>query len=499
MNVASVLPAAFVLVAFLSSAGSAQYLDLTSRVPRGANTLLVCNVEQIHASPLAVAQNWREEHEQRFAAGLSVLPPYASKLLMAAETDFDFMQPVWDVTLYDLRYDPSLPKLAAASGGRMEEIQGQQAVYLPTDTYVVRFGPTKAGAYSPGNRQSVDRWISGIYDKNSTNVLSTYLNQAVTIAEKTSTPLVMAMDLKGVLSAAEIEQDWQTFAALRTREADKSQLCQTMAGLQGVRLSVTVRDAMIGKITVDFAGDVSFMQDYAKELLLEVLAKNGAMIDEFANWETQVTGSQVTLEGKLYPSGMRRILSVFDAPPSMYSEVQSAAANPEQSQQKIQAAASQQYWNQLTMLVEDLQSRKKSGEAVTWGEVGLWFERYAKKIDQLPILNVDPDLAEFGGYVASQLRDAERSMKGIGANKRWRQSQMPNYQTTNYRWGRYGYYGGYTYNTTTDLAAKGQERARISTQESIRGNSAANLTMQGVQQAFADMRRHLTQKYQVEF
>jgi hypothetical protein len=158
----------------------------------------------------------------------------------------------------------------------------------------------------------------------------------------------------------------------------------------------------------------------------------------------------------------------------------------------------------MNAMLGDLQGRRKSDQNVTWGQVGLWFERYARKIDQLPILNVDDDLVEFGAYVATQLRGAESAMKGIGVNKRQRETELPNYYNVNTygttigvnRWGRYGAYG---YTATPDLARRGQERSRIRTQESIRGNASANLTMQGLQQATADMRRYLTKKYNVEF
>jgi hypothetical protein len=62
--------------------------------------------------------------------------------------------------------------------------------------------------------------------------------------------------------------------------------------------------------------------------------------------------------------------------------------------------------------------------------------------------------------------------------------------------GSYGW-GGWT--AQRDLRAEGREQAKVRTQEKIRGNMSANTTAQGIEQATADMRRYMTQKYQIEF
>jgi hypothetical protein len=95
-------------------------------------------------------------------------------------------------------------------------------------------------------------------------------------------------------------------------------------------------------------------------------------------------------------------------------------------------------------------------------------------------------------------------MKGIGARSGYRKTQLPNYYNVQTyarpigvtRWGVHGVYG---YRTTEDLSAKGQAEARVRTQERIRGNMSANMTVQGVEAATADIRRRMTEKYQMEF
>ena len=62
-----------------------------------------------------------------------------------------------------------------------------------------------------------------------------------------------------------------------------------------------------------------------------------------------------------------------------------------------------------------------------------------------------------------------------------------------------GFYTTGTAETRTDLKLKSQARANIRTQERIRGNSSANLVMQGINQSMLDIRRQMTERYRINF
>jgi hypothetical protein len=113
-------------------------------------------------------------------------------------------------------------------------------------------------------------------------------------------------------------------------------------------------------------------------------------------------------------------------------------------------------------------------------------------------------MLEYGAFVADSLRQAENAMKGIGARSEYRRTQLPNYYTTQTYAApvgvtRWGVGGVYAWNTQEDLAARGQAEAQVRTQERIRGNMSASMIVQGVEAATADIRRKMTQKYQMEF
>ena len=89
---------------------------------------------------------------------------------------------------------------------------------------------------------------------------------------------------------------------------------------------------------------------------------------------------------------MRRIFSVIDAPTTAIgtSEQQPTNAGPDKSSTK--AYDSQTYFKSITRLLDDLRRQKPTAKTI--GQVGLWLDKYARKIDRLSVLNVDDDLVQ---------------------------------------------------------------------------------------------------------
>jgi hypothetical protein len=296
---------------------------------------------------------------------------------------------------------------------------------------------------------------------------------------------------------------------LKGRQVDLDELSKVLASARGMTLGITLAEKPFGKIKLDFGQDASLLKDFAKPLLLEALANHGAMIDEFQEWTVRVNGKQVTLEGNLYQSGLQRLSSLLDAPPELQEQASAAASGGEgQTEEDLKRLASQQYFNSVTAVLEDLRRRPERSKISTWGQVGVWMDSYARKLDGLPILNVDPELLDYGAYVANSFRASADSLKGIGAKTRVREVNQPTQYNTAYRYGGtggygryggYGGYGGYAWASWEDTKAEQRERTRIRTEERIAGTASAQEIMGEVAKATAEVRRKMTEKYQVEF
>ena len=137
----------------------AQSRDLLGRLPPSANAVVILNVEKAIKSPLGVQQGWKDRLDKSFAAGLHKVPPKATQYILAADMDFEFMNPVWQVAVVDLSAPPSLDTIAQTYSGERDTIESLQAIVLPNDTTLVQFGPRTLGAMSPANRQAVSRWL----------------------------------------------------------------------------------------------------------------------------------------------------------------------------------------------------------------------------------------------------------------------------------------------------------------------------------------------------
>jgi copper chaperone CopZ len=344
-------------------------------------------------------------------------------------------------------------------------------------TYVVQFGKQLVGFLTPANRQDAGSWIEEVYSESGRVPLSPYLADGIGFADKLGTPVIVAVDLKHVFSTAFIRDRLDSVQSLAGQNVDLDQLSTSLAGVQGMMLGLTITDQVNGMVKVDFDQEVTLTAAQAKPLLLEALANHGATIDEFQQWECVVRGKEITLAGALQQSGMRRVFSLLDAPPALQNPPPTSSAAVQETDQKFLALASLQYFKSITSLLSDLTERRQSGESVTWGEVGLWFQKYAARIDQLPILRVDTDLVDWGSNVSAQLRQAETAMKGIGESNAYRLTNAPNIQAYSTRTetaagagvGRYGGYragSAYAYQSAynpDELMLDGNSRQNLAT------------------------------------
>ena len=308
------LAAALVVVASATRC-SAQFAELSARVPDGANTIFVIDVDQIMRSPLATNQGWSTKQEAMYEAGFLMLLPEASQMLAATKLDFETMRPEWEVFLMNLNREPSMSKLAERYNGIVDKVGRNAVVVLPGESYFAQLGPRMIGFGEPASRQDVARWMRRI-DAGSLSGLSPYLQMAKQFAQQNA-HLIMAIDLEDVLSVEEVKARLATFESLEGKGIDLDKASQALASIRGVTLGLTVTDRRNGALRVDFNEDISVIRDVAKPLLLEALGNHGMMINEFRDWNVQVSEKEVRLTGILEDGGTRRLLSFLDTPPSL--------------------------------------------------------------------------------------------------------------------------------------------------------------------------------------
>jgi hypothetical protein len=481
-----------------------EFQDLLDKIPRAANAVVLLNMDKAKESPLGLKEKWSEKIEQAFEDGLVRVPPQAKRFVLASQIDFEFMEPLWESAVIELNEDLSSTDIQKMRHGTLDTIEGLPAIVRPNDTYLIKLGPSLVGGMGPANRQAVVRWIRD-ERKTTPPPLSEYLQKAAVYSDKAGSEIIMAIDLDSVLSLNRIGK----YLKSRQKQLDKwgadaSSLANLLYSVKGVRIGVRIGEEMSGRIVVDLQGDASPMAPYAKELLLQIMSDRGMSISDVSDWTAKAEGNEISLSGKLSKAGLRRLMSVVDSPATETKEAK--AASPGEAA-ATQAKASLTHFKAVTGMANDLKADMRSSKNLASNS--LWFDKYAKRIERLPSLNVDPELLQYSAFVANQLRQASLAVKTMGIQSGVRQAQITGssvgggsdyVDSYGYRYGAYGVYNGgadvYGMGTVKEVGA---QRRVVRAEEKAGMATDVQKIRQDIIAATTDIRRKMTQKYQMEF
>lgn len=497
---------------------SAQFSELIGRVPKDANAAIFIDTDKIFKSPVATQGRWQQRREAAFEAGVSALSTQATQVVLAARMDIEFGRSVWELSLARFPDGAKINNVAGRFGGAIDMVEGKSAARLPGDLFVVQLTDRVLAAHTPANRQDVGRWLRSTDTTDPRERYSDYLGRAYQYATKIGTPLIMAIDLSQLASVTEMVERLGEFESWNGSDEETRGAAELLAGIEGVTLGVTFGERVRGSIRVDFAASPSVLKGQGKGLLIETLEKHGSVIDDFRDWSPSVRDNTFLLSGPVSEEGMRRLLSVLALPAPLAEASDQVKLSQDGSPESAMRVASQQYFQSVTVLLDDLRGKAKRDGVKTFGQAATWYGKYARKIDALPLLNVDPVLVDFGRRVADGLRSGEVSMKGVGMRSAVRTAGPTASYGGDYDsgYGDYygGYYGGYRgyyngygtgyqgtgFNVARDaVRAESQADTVVRTQERVAGAAAVQQLWTQLDQATAEIRRDMTVKYQAEF
>ncbi len=516
------------LVAFMATSAEAQFAKLVKRIPESVNTIILLNAEKVFNSEIALREGWKTNFEKAIAGGLTRLPADTQQYVMAAQTDFEYMHPVWQLGIISTSKKHDMVYIASKQKGKQDTIAGLPAVLLPSTNYLIQLDPTTYATMVPASRQAVSRWIKSTAD--ATPKFSPYIREAIRFSDESGTEIILAMDLTDVLDLATVRSVVKESKAIADAGIDVEAASKVLASLRGIMLGITFGATPYGSIKIDFAEDASILKGVGSQLLAQALAKRGAMIDDFVKWEGKVSGKQLRLSGVFSTTGLRQVFSLMDPPTATSIPPTKGGSDQSAGDQDSKVVASQKYFVAVNQYVRDIRNKEPQRIA----QYGIWFDKYARKIDQLPLVNVDQEMLNYGAYVAQQFRNAGAAIQGIGVRSRVRQVEGNNSIASGGWGGGYDNYGGgYNYGGNyyggwgvtgsytrgnrvvgygasaagTAIAAgqqaglRAQQRmgTQVRVQEKAKGTSAARAIMKEIDNATAKVRRDMTQKYNVEF
>lgn len=89
---------------------------------------MVLNLEKMIDSPLGKEKKWKEKMSQESAERPLDLPPAAGRVVLASRIDLEYMKPLWEMAILEMKESPSMKDIANKEGGSVEEILGKDAV-----------------------------------------------------------------------------------------------------------------------------------------------------------------------------------------------------------------------------------------------------------------------------------------------------------------------------------------------------------------------------------
>lgn len=482
-------------------AAQADDTNLLSRIPPGANAVAIIDVDKILNSPMGIQEHWKDKLKNAYAAKPLIVPPNASRLVLASLIDPSTMQPAWEVSVIELKTSPSMKNIARAEGGYVDTISEKQAVWSPINAYFVRLDTRLLGTVAPANRQFAARWAR--LGASQGNNLTPYL-QTATASMDAKTSYLFAMDLEDATSPRKVRRriEMGDFESVADQTANAEKIAAVIASIKGVSLRVSIGDEPVGSGIVEFGLPVAPIGKFAKPLLLEALAKFGVAIDGLDTWKFAVKGNKLTLDGKLPVEGLRQLFSIVD-PPSPLPTADSdddesdSSENGKDSERSNAAvvAASKQYYAAIAKIMDNVGKKIRGATSMTAG--AKWVAGDARRIGRLPIVNVDPDLVNWGTEVSSRLNDLASAVGMGGLQAR---SRAVGIQDANVS-------GGYS----RELEIRSDPNDRINQQNVKRQRAAATAeqkaqTAQIATKILSDLetsrsqiRAALTQKYHAEF
>lgn len=479
--------------------GSSRGNDALDWLPSTVNGVAVVRVREIHDSPLAKKEGWAKKSAQEFLDQQAIVPPGAALLVVGAEFGLSPDLPSlreYGVIQFDM---PSfLRPLQDLGFGDVEEVDGHQVLSTPRGGFVIQESNQLWRFTAPGGRQAGMRWMR--QPKPAAPQLSDFLTQATGDATSSS-EVVVALDLTDALTADGLVASLGGVESLaKLSAAQRSNVLATLASVHGLVLAVNVDSDIQAAFAVEFGQSPAALVPMAEELLRDVLASAGASLESADNWKPTVEGNTIVFRGPITVAEVRLITGLFRGHSISHAGAASANApatsTGEPGKSDI-AYASKSYLTSVSGVLNDLRNTLKR----TRDNHALWFEKSARKIDDLPMLNVDADLLDFGQRVSSSLRYQGQSLRTANVRAGVREvSSGANVYTRNY----YGYtnyvgpYGGYSENYGSTVQAGGDANA-IREQEKGSAKGVQFSEWKQIEDGLVAIRRAMTERYQVEF
>ncbi len=481
---------AFVCSPLLRTARAGEWPKLLDHPRAGTNAIALVNADALRLGALKL-KNYKGGEQKGAAANLMAeLPEHVKKAALSSFLDLDTLDPVWEMgtLIFEKNKLPTPTGIATHEGGYVDDVAGRKVIWSPRNRYILLQNADRLTINKPADRPAVANWIRSL--TKGAVPLPDYLKRA---AERTSdnAPLVLAIEMVDAVSPIPLKEKMATLQSLAGTKIDLGALAKLFGEIQGITFSISTEEQFQGQLQIDFSSAATLLQKHGKPVVLEILGRRGILLPEMKEWEGHVEGKALILSGPINAMSIVNLLSLFSSTPSADTSPDESSENS-QSEEKKKGQMSKRYFTSVTRIVEETRNLKGVGI----GEHGIWNDKLSRKIDQLPILGVDPDVLNYGANVSQLLRGAGITIRK--ANIVAGTQIAPDVTTTASAGFGVGYGGGYGYGAYS-INNNEFYNQQVWQQAHATGITQHISNLEQIDNLTRAIRRAMTERYQVEF
>jgi hypothetical protein len=509
------------LCAIAASVARAQspHAALANKLPGGANAVLVINVEKFVASPLGQAQELQARLMSGYADRPLAVPATARRVAIGAAVHPVGMRAIWEAAIIELSGTPRLEPMLQAQGGYLDKIEGRPTAWTPRDTFYIALDDKTLAVARPAQRQLVRGWLLG-KDRPS---LAPYFTTAMTAAGDADA--VFIVDLDDVIGAPALRYAYgmgrlPSLEKIEGGAEAEDKLIQALASVRGMSIAMRVTDKISAQWIIDFEQPVAALGDQVEPFIIDVMTAADLYEPGVEDqWTFKAEGKRIVGTGTMQLAGLNKLIGLLS--PINVGDAEATAGDGEAAPAKSQtpagapapppapppadgqappstdpkqraAAASQSYYRAVAKKLDMMTMKPSPSQGATW------LIAQARQIEQLPLLDVDPALAEWGASVSNAFYRAAEEL-GIGQQRAQIASERIASPTASVAWTESG-------QGSSDTA---ESRANFRNAQKQRREAAQNERSQAAERAFnvfneilptrQKIRAEMVQKYGVEF
>ena len=405
------------------AAGQTNPSDLLKYVPRMVNTVAVVNTQAILRSDRARREGWAKMDHTEYLAGAVPINPSIERLLLA--TEFVPQQPGdgngLAVAPLDEPYDPEA--MATARGGEVVEVADRKAVICPNGISFVPLKGNILGIARTNSTQDLSRWVrfAETAGDSKTPLQSEYLRQCA-YATGLEVQILVGLDTEDLFTRDQAQAAAAANPALAQDQDTLDGISAFVGELRGVRFTANVRDNGLAA-TIRFDSHVvpQFPPEAFKGFVIDILEKNGAMLEDLRAAKAMVDKHTVILTLQVTDEELARIMSIVVPTASGVSESDVMRVTPS----GVNLDATRKYYLTVCRILDQLRRQYKTPTSLrSYPRTAVWHDTAANKIQAMSVIGVDKAVADFGLGTAARLHEIANSLQGVPAEVQDAQSKL---------------------------------------------------------------------------